>query len=179
PAAGARLVYVGHYPHYPNEEAVVRFCRRILPRIRRRRPDATFAIVGSSPTEAVLRAARETPGVSVTGTVPDVRPHLAEAAVFVAPIRLGRGIKGKVLEAFAMGLPVVASPLAAEGLGARPGRELLAARGDAAFADAVVALLDSPARRAELGAAGRRFAVERCDWNRLAQGLGDVYDELL
>ncbi len=174
----ARLVYVGHYPHYPNEEAAVRFCRSILPRVRARRPDARFYAVGSDPTEPLRRAAAEDPTVVVTGTVPDVKPFLAQAAVFVAPIRLGEGIKGKILEAFAMGVPVVASSRAAEGLGAKDERELLVADSDRAFARAVVRLLDDAALRLRLGESGRAFARERYDWPTLAGRLGDLYDEL-
>ena len=179
PSACDRLVYVGHYPHYPNEDAVIHFCRDIFPRIRARRPAVEFHIVGSQPTPALRRATQGQPGVVITGAVPDVKPHLAQAAVFVAPIRLGRGIKGKILEAFAMGLAVVATPRAAAGLGACPGQDLLTARGAPAFADAVLRLLESPRLRGELGACGRRFVCARYDWRGLADRLGDLYDELL
>lgn len=179
PASEAAVVYVGHYPHYPNEEAAIRFCASIWPLVRARRPDAVFYAVGSDPTEKLKEAARARPGVVVTGTVPDVKPYLARAAVFVAPVRLGEGIKGKVLEAFAMGVPVVASSKAAQGLGAAHGRELLVADGDRAFADAVVRLLEDAPLRRRLGEAGRAFARERYDWAALAGRLGDLYEELL
>lgn len=174
---GARLVFVGHYPHFPNEDAVVWFCREVFPLIRRSRPDATLEIVGSEPTLPVLRASEQTPGTSVTGTVPDVRPHLAAADVFVAPVRLGRGIKGKILEAFAMGLPVVATRRAASGIEAVPGRDLLTADRPAAFADETLSLLASPERRRELGRRGRE-AARRYDWPALAEGLAETYREL-
>ena len=179
PRSAERLVYVGHYPHYPNEDAVVRFCRRIWPCIRERRPSVKFSIVGSKPTSALRAAAHGQPGVTITGMVADVKPYLAEATVFVAPIRLGRGIKGKILEAFAMGLPVVTTRRAAAGIAAQPGRDLLVADSDAAFADAVVRLLESPRLREEIGANGRRFVSGRYDWRRLSGELGQVYDELL
>ncbi|MBI5623737.1 MAG: glycosyltransferase [Elusimicrobia bacterium] len=176
---GDLLVFVGHYPHFPNEDAVVRFADRILPRILSRRPGVRVLVVGSRPTEAVLAAARRHPELEVTGAVPDVRPVLARASVFIAPIRLGRGIKGKVLEAFAMGLPVVASSRAAAGIDAAEGRDLLVARTDSGFADEVVRLLESPALRSAVGEAGRARASALYDWGPCSQRLSEVYDELI
>ena len=99
--------------------------RKIWPAILKARPDARFFAVGSSPTPAVLSLARDVPGVTVTGTVDDVKPYLEDATVFVAPIRLGEGIKGKILEAFSCGLPVVATRRSLRGLELVPGRDVL------------------------------------------------------
>ncbi len=179
PRPGTRLVYLGHYPHYPNEDAALHMLRDILPEIRRRAPEAEFVAAGSDPTEALRREAARRTGVSVTGTLPDVRPCLSDATVFVAPVRLGHGIKGKILEAFAMGVPVVASPRAAAGLDAVPGRDLLVAGSARDFAAAVLRLLGSEALRRELGENGRRAAERTYDWRTLSGKLGDLYGELL
>jgi glycosyltransferase involved in cell wall biosynthesis len=179
PAPGARLVYLGHYPHYPNEDAALHMLRDILPRVRRRAPRVEFVAAGSDPTEALKREAARVPGVIVTGTMPDVRPCLSDATVFVAPVRLGHGIKGKILEAFAMGVPVVASPRAAAGLDAVAGRDLLVAGSAAEFSAAVVRLLESEPLRRELGENGRRAAERSYDWRTLSGRLGDLSDELL
>ncbi|MBC7801056.1 MAG: glycosyltransferase, partial [Gemmatimonadaceae bacterium] len=106
---------------------------------RRRHAGAQFQIVGSSPSPAVLRLAA--PGVHVTGRVADMRPYLAHADVCVAPLRIARGIQNKVLEAMAMGRPVVASLGAFEGISATPGRDLLVADGAAATAAAIGEIL--------------------------------------
>jgi glycosyltransferase involved in cell wall biosynthesis len=180
PAESApRLVYVGHYPHYPNEDAVLYFCRKIWPAILKARPDARFFAVGSSPTPAVRSLARDVPGVTVTGTVDDVKPYLEGATVFVAPIRLGEGIKGKILEAFSCGLPVVATRRSLRGLDLVPGRDALAADRPAAFAAQVLRLLESAPLRRELGRRGQELARGRYEWPALASRLGDVYDEVL
>lgn len=179
PRPGTRIVFLGHYPHFPNEDAAVHFLRDILPRVRRQAPDAEFVAAGSDPTEALRREASRLSGVTVTGTLPDVRPVLSDATVFVAPVRLGHGIKGKILEAFAMGVPVVASPRAAAGLDAVPGRDLLVAAGAADFASAVTRLLGSESLRRELAENGRRAAERSYDWKTLSARLGDLYDELL
>jgi glycosyltransferase involved in cell wall biosynthesis len=178
-ASAPAVVYVGHYPHYPNEDAVVYFCRKVWPAIRRERPDARFFAVGSSPTPAVRRLEADLPGVTVTGTVDDVKPYLHGAAVFVAPIRLGEGIKGKILEALAAGLPVVATRRALRGLELAPGRDVLAADTPAQFAAQTLRLLASPDLREELGRRGLELARGRYEWSVLAPQLGDLYDEVL
>ncbi|MCX5796147.1 MAG: glycosyltransferase family 4 protein [Elusimicrobia bacterium] len=173
------IVYVGHYPHYPNEDAVVFFCRKVWPAIHKARPDARFFAVGSSPTPAVRRLESDLPGITVTGTVDDVKPYLQRATVFVAPIRLGEGIKGKILEALAMGLPVVATTRSLRGLQLTPGREVLAADTAAEFAAQCLRLLGSPALREELGQRGLELVRGRYEWSKLAPRVGDLYDEVL
>lgn len=179
PVESESIVYVGHYAHYPNEDAVVYFCGEILPRVRRRFPRAVFSVVGSVPTRPVRELSEKYPHVFVTDLVEDVKPYLQGAKVFVAPVRIGQGIKGKILEAFAMGLPVVASSRAAEGLLAVPGRDLLVADEPRKFADAVCGLLESPEARGRLGKAGQAVARSRYGWDRLSDQLDAVYEEVL
>lgn len=175
---GANLVYVGHYLHYPNEDAMLYFCREVFPRIEELCPIARLWIVGSGPTKAI-EALQANPRIRVTGTVPDVKPYLDKADVYVAPLRLGEGIKGKVLEAFAVGVPVVASPTAAWGLEAREGEEFLVGRGPRDFAEKTVRLIFDREESARLARNARRLVAERYDWRRLADAVGDFYDEFL
>lgn len=134
------IVFTGAMDYWPNVDAVEWFTSDILPGLRERLPDLRFYIVGARPTPAVQALGR-LPGVLVTGTVPDVRPYLAFAAVSVAPLRVARGIQNKVLEAMAMALPVVVTPEALEGVKAEPGTDLLLAEGADAFAAAVLRVL--------------------------------------
>lgn len=136
------VVFTGAMDYWPNVDAVSWFAERIFPAVRAAVPGVQFTIVGSHPTEAVLELARQ-PGVVVTGSVPDVRPWLAHAACAVAPLRIARGVQNKVLEAMAMARPVVASAQAAEGIRAEAGRDFTLALGEAEFARAVVAQLQS------------------------------------
>ena len=101
--------------YFPNVDAVEFFVRRVLPSIRRAVPNTQFLIVGSRPTRSVRRLAT-LPGVQVTGSVPDVRPYLVRSHVFVAPLLIASGTQNKILEAMAMGLPVIATPRAIHGL---------------------------------------------------------------
>lgn len=163
-AAGERpVVFTGAMDYWPNVDAVSWFASEILPRLRAEWPALRFHVVGRHPAPAVRALASD--AVVVTGTVPDVRPYLQHAAVVVAPLRLARGIQNKVLEAMAMGRPVVAARDCVEAISAERGSELL----DAADADAFVreagALLRDPARAAAIGAAGRRRVLQDYSWD--------------
>ena len=167
---GPSLVFTGSMDWYPNEDAVLHFLEAILPRVRSQVPDASFSVVGRNPT-ARLRAAAAAAGARVTGTVPDVRPYLAEAAVYVVPLRIGGGTRLKIFEALAAGKAVVSTTVGAEGLPLVPGRHLLRADDPADFARAVVSLLRDPGQRRALGTAGRRLVVERFGWPEVAKDL--------
>ena len=160
PAHPARIVFTGQMDYAPNIEAVIGFVRESLPRIRTAVPDVSFAIVGRAPTAAVRALASN--DVIVTGAVADTRGWLASADIVVAPLKLARGVQNKVLEAMAMGKAVVASSGAAEGLDAVDGRDLIVADDPA---EAVIALLGDPARRAALGAAARTQMESRYGWD--------------
>jgi polysaccharide biosynthesis protein PslH len=163
-------VFVGAMDYWPNVDAVTWFAREVWPRIRQRCPEAAFRIVGRKPSPAVQRLT-EIAGVTVTGQVPDVRPHLAPATVVVAPLRLGRGIQNKVLEAMAMGKAIVASPAALAALNAQPGMHLLAASGPEEWAGAVCALFADPDRCRELGLAARQYVEEHHHWETCLEPL--------
>lgn len=165
------LLFVGHFGHPPNADAAGFLVREVLPRIER---PLRLRIVGHAPTAAVQALAL--PGrVEVVGSVPDVRAELAAARIVLAPVRFGTGMRGKVLEALAMGRPVVTTSLGAEGLGTRDGEALLLADDARACAAAITRLLDEPRLAAHIGAAGRQLAVERFDWPIVAAAQEAVY----
>lgn len=168
--AGPLIVFTGQMDYRPNVEAVEAFAQSVLPRIRAKRPDARFAIVGRKPVEAVTRL-QGRGGVIVTGAVEDVRSWLKAADVVVAPLLLARGIQNKVLEAMAMARPVVASPAAFEGIDAEPGRDLLV---PADPAQAIIDLLGNPARRAALGRAARVRMEQAYRWDAKLACLGEI-----
>ena len=156
PDPAPRLVFTGNMDYWPNADAAIYFAREVMPLLRGRDPAPRFVIVGANPTPEVLTLAG--PDVQVTGRVPDVRPYVAHAAVSVAPLRIARGIQNKILEAMALGRPVVASPQAFEGVRAEAGQDLLVGDGAAAIARLVAEVLDGA--HPSLGASGRH-AVER------------------
>jgi glycosyltransferase involved in cell wall biosynthesis len=176
--APATLVFTGSMDWYPNEDAIMYFIDAILPEIRREVPGVSLAVVGRDPTDR-LRAAGAAAGVRVTGTVADVRPHVAEAAVYVVPLRVGGGTRLKIFEALAMAKAVVATRVGAEGLPIVSGQHFLQADSPVDFARAVVTLLRDPGRRQALGIAGRRLVEERYSWTQVAREFEAHCEELV
>jgi sugar transferase (PEP-CTERM/EpsH1 system associated) len=173
PAKRDRVVFVGSMDWLPNQDGAEHFVRSVWPEIRRRRPNAAFQIVGRNPPRA-LRRLQEIPGVEVVGTVADVRPYLAEAAVVVVPLLVGGGTRIKIFEALAMEKAVVSTALGAEGLDLTPGEHVLLADGPSRFAHAVCGLLEDADRRARLGAAGRRLVAAHYSAETVARQFDDV-----
>jgi sugar transferase (PEP-CTERM/EpsH1 system associated) len=167
------LVFTGSMDWLPNEDAMLFFCAEVLPLIREAEPATSLVIVGREPTPAVRRLAHEH-GITVTGRVDDVRPPVAEAAVYVVPLRIGGGTRLKIFEAMAMGKAVVSTGIGAEGLPVRDGEHLLLADEPRAFAGAVVALLRDVDRRRQIEAAARALMVERYDWSAVAGALEEA-----
>jgi glycosyltransferase involved in cell wall biosynthesis len=172
------LIFTGSMDWYPNEDAIVHFTEAILPRIRREVPDVTMAVVGRDPTPR-LRAVAAGAGVRVTGTVDDVRPYVAKAAVYVVPLRVGGGTRLKIFEALAMGKALVSTRVGAEGLPLVSGEHVLLADDPADFARAVVSLLRDPPRRRALGLAARRLVEERYTWAQVAREFETRCEEAL
>jgi sugar transferase (PEP-CTERM/EpsH1 system associated) len=170
------LVFCGAMDYLPNIDAVKWFAREVLPAVRARHPQARFTIVGARPAAEVTALAAD-PAVTVTGTVPDVRPYVAHAAVCVAPLRIARGIQNKVLEAMAMGRSLVVTPQALEGIDAEPGRQLLTATDPAQFADQVARLLEQP--DPALGAAARATVVQHYGWSSHMRRIPQLLEETL
>lgn len=171
------LIFVGVMDYYPNVEGCLWFCRDVLPRLRERFPDVRLSIVGAHPTQEVRRLG-EIPGVTVTGFVEDTRDWLRRASVSIAPLRIARGIQNKVLEALAMGLPVVGTTSATQGVEGQAGRDFLVADDADAQVEALAGLLAEPERARELGRRGRAFVEETYDWEVCLAPLDAVLDEV-
>lgn len=172
------LVFTGAMGYGPNVDAAVRLARAVLPRVRAVLPDTHLTIVGRDPAPAVSALAA-LPGVTVTGSVPDVRPYLAAAAVFVAPLRFGAGIQNKLLEAMAMGVPSVVSALAADGLrtpdGAVPPVQV--ADDDESMAVAVVAGLRRVAADPTPDREARAYVERHFSWERSGRDLAGLIED--
>lgn len=162
------LVFTGSMDWLPNEDGIAWFAERVLPRIRAELPEATLTVVGRNPTPAVLALGGGGRGIEVVGRVPDVRPFVERAALFVVPLRIGGGTRLKIYEAMAMGAPVVSTTVGAEGLPLRDGEHLALADEPEAFARACVALLRDRARAEALGARAQGYVRAHFDWERVA-----------
>jgi polysaccharide biosynthesis protein PslH len=177
PSDGRTLVFFGALSYLPNTDGVIYFAKEIWPLIAEAHPEARCKIIGSRPPQSLLELAG--PRFEFTGFVPDLRPHLAEAAAVVVPLRLGGGTRLKIVEAMAMGKAIVSTSLGAEGIEASPGRDLLIEDQPEIFADAVGRLLANPGFAARIGQAARKLAVQRYSWAGAAHALEDFYRQLL
>ncbi|HMD35946.1 MAG TPA: glycosyltransferase [Vicinamibacterales bacterium] len=177
PAGSREIVFTGSMDWLPNEDAMIFFCDKVLPLIRAEEPDVRLSIVGRAPTPAVSKLAdtyRDC--VRVTGRVDDVRPYIAEAGVYIVPLRIGGGTRLKIFEAMAMAKAVVSTGVGAEGLPVEEGRHLILADEPNTFARAVVRLLRDVNRRRALEGAARALVIEKYDWSSVA---GDLERALL
>jgi sugar transferase (PEP-CTERM/EpsH1 system associated) len=172
------IAFVGRMDYFPNQQCMLDFCEHVLPRIKASRPTVKLAIVGADPSPAIRRLS-QIEGVTVTGSVPDVRPHVTRAALTVAPLRIARGTQNKILEAMAMAVPVVCSRLAADGVDAEPGRHLLTAGTPAELSDAIVGVLSDPALRGRLADAGRARVLSNHAWPNSMKRLDAIIDRCL
>lgn len=169
------LIFEGKIGFGPNSDGIIYFCSEILPLVASAVSDAKLYIVGKEPPPAVQALASER--VVVTGYVDDVRPYHESAAVFVCPLRTGAGIKNKILQAWAMGKAVVATPQSAGGLRAEDGRNILIRDGAREFAEAVVKVLHDPALRSELGRNGRDTVTRYYTWRQKSKELEVVLEK--
>jgi sugar transferase (PEP-CTERM/EpsH1 system associated) len=170
-----QIIFTGTMNYYPNIHAVLFFARQCWPLIRAQVPDATWQIVGRYPPPEVLRL-NELPGVTVTGSVPDVRPYLAASAVAIAPMQIGSGTRVKILEALAMRKAVVSTEVGYQGLAVESEKHLLIADQPEMFAQAVVELLRNPSLRIALGNAGRALVEAEYSWEQARAQLLRVLD---
>lgn len=169
----ARLLFVGNFVHPPNLDAAVHLTTVLLPRVREQVPDARLWLVGERAPPSLQPLGAD--GVDVTGWVPDLNPYLDAAALVVAPIRLGGGMRVKVAEALAAGKAVAGTPLAFAGIPVTTGVNATVAATDEAFVSGVVALLRDPARRAAMGRAAREMALAKLGPDRTAAAYEAVY----
>jgi sugar transferase (PEP-CTERM/EpsH1 system associated) len=167
------IVFTGFMDYRPNIDAMIWFVREVMPRLRSRSNPPSLWIVGANPAKAVRVLAGD--DVCVTGRVPDVRPYLRHASAVVAPLRIGRGIQNKVLEAMAMGAPSVVTPQARGGLDKCQADELLTADNPADFANAVAQILDG--NFPKLGARGRKRVANDYRWSDSLAMLDQILGE--
>ena len=169
------LLFVGSYDYLPNQDAVRVLARQILPAVRQRIPQARLQLVGKNPPDWMRALANE--HIEVSGHVADVKPYLARGTVFVCPLRIGAGLKNKVLEALAMGIPVAATPLSVDGIRVKHGESAWIADADDMAAGVLRLLRDEELRR-RLAVHGRALIEAEYTWDRVASRYERLYDEV-
>ena len=175
---GRTVFFIGKMDYRPNVDAVEWFCHTAWPLVRQARPDARFRIVGRDPTARVVSLG-QVPGVEVVGEVPDERPEFEQADVLVVPMRMGSGVRLKVLQSMAMGVPLVSTSLGMAGIPAQPGREYLLADSVTDFARSVLRVLSDSALRTTLRQSARELVCQDFDWQVIVPRLESFYATLV
>lgn len=170
------LLFFGGFEHPPNADAALRLLRSIFPSVRERHPDVVLELVGDSPTAEMKALAGE--GVVVAGRVDSLTSYLDRAAAVVVPLRLGGGMRVKVLEALAAGKALIASPRALEGLSLTAGEDVLVAESDDEFCVAIDALLANEGQRVAIATSARRWAESMLGWDPIVAAYEELYREL-
>jgi glycosyltransferase involved in cell wall biosynthesis len=171
---GNNLLFCGSMDWQPNIDAASHFFNHCYGRIKKKLPNATFTIVGRNPSSLVRKLGNEE-GVSVTGTVDDVRPYLSRCSLVVVPLRIGGGSRLKILEAMSMGKAVLSTSIGAEGLEVQDGNQIMLADDPVDFSEKCIDLLVDIEKRSALGKNGRNLVVKSYGWNSLAGKLVDVW----
>jgi glycosyltransferase involved in cell wall biosynthesis len=173
------LVFVGYFKHEPNVDAAYWLINKIFPQVAARFPKARLSLVGNEPPPE-LKGRLNGLNITITGWVPDIREYLGHCAIFVAPLRLGAGMRGKMLEAWAMGAPIVCTSIACAGMAdAQHGKNLLVADDEVAFANHICRLLDDEGLRRRLGQEGLKTVRAQYDWERQIQEHKTIYERIL
>jgi len=171
------LLFLGNFIHPPNVDAALRLAQRIFPSVRKKLPDTALYLVGDQPPPEIRQLSGR--GIFVTGLVPEITPFLEQAAVVVAPLRLGGGMRVKVLETLAAGKALVASPLAVEGLDLENGMQAIVVDADEDFQNAICELLENSDKRILMARRARQWALENLDWDKPVEAYERLYDELI
>jgi glycosyltransferase involved in cell wall biosynthesis len=171
------LVFVGSFDHHQNLDAARLLLEQVLPAVQRRRPEVRLHLAGNHPPAWLQR--RAGPSVVVPGFVEDLARYVGTRKVFVAPLRQGAGIKVKLLQALALGLPVVTTPEGAEGIGLQHGKDALIAPDAAGCAELCLRVLEDPSLAEALGKAGRALAQQRFNVPAMVERLEQIYQEIL
>jgi len=173
----ATLIFTGKMSYHANVAAATDLITQVMPLIWQQEPQAKLVIAGKDPS-AELRELATDPRINLTGTVPDLRPYLAQATVSALPIRYGVGIQNKVLESMAMATPTITTPQATTALQAQPDQALLVTDTPQAMATAVLKLLKDAGRRQQIGQAGRCYVEQHHNWSTIAATLETIYREI-
>ena len=178
-AAEEALVFTGYYADDANRDAAMWFARAVWPRLKARHPNLRFYIVGRAPSADMKDLARRDRQVIVTGEVPDVAPYLTRSRIYVCPMRMGTGFRGKVLQAMAAGVPVVATTLAAEGIPAQVGENIMLADTPHVMEESIHLLLSDAGLRRTLATNARDLAVRRFSWAHCVDLLEGAIREIV
>lgn len=171
------LIYTGQLNWHPNEDAVIYFLENIYPLIKKQIPQTSFYLVGKGASPRIKRYAERDAAITITGYVEDIRCLIAQANIFVVPLRIGSGTRLKILEALAMGKAIVSTSVGCEGIEVTDGKNIVIADKPALFASRVIEMFNHPSLVKKIGAAGRALAEEKYSWQKITEGLSAIVSQ--
>lgn len=174
--AELNIVTVGTLHYQPNADGIRWFINEVFPLVRKELPNISLTIIGKNPPADFVHLAEQDQRVKVTGYVPSLVPYLEQSSLMVVPVRVGGGMRVRILEAFARAVPVVTTTTGLEGIDAQPGQDVLVADQPETFANDVIRLAKDPTLQAALAAKGRQLAETRYDWLKLLNRLSAIYE---
>jgi glycosyltransferase involved in cell wall biosynthesis len=169
------ILHIGTMYWPPNIDGILWFIYEVYPHIKTKRPEITFDVVGARPPQDILNLGQNGSGINVTGYVEDPNPYLEQTGVMVVPLRAGGGMRVKILNAMAQGLPIVSTSLGCEGIAVTHGQDILIADNPYDFAEAILQVLNEPQLAAQLGRSGRLLAEQKYDYRQACLSLNAVY----
>lgn len=173
------IVFTGSMDWRPNEDGIIFFAQKILPRIRQMIPEVVLWVVGRSPSPAIKKLGESDANVRVTGVVEDIRPYVARGAVYVVPLRVGGGTRIKIFEAMAMGKAVVSTTIGAEGLPVTHDKDIVLADDPADFAERTAQLLRNESLRTQMGSSARHLVEQHYSWRRVGADCEAIFDRIV
>jgi sugar transferase (PEP-CTERM/EpsH1 system associated) len=173
------IIFAGGLNWLPNADAMIHFCKDILPKVREKVPGVIMNIIGTNPPKELIKLSENDSSIKIWGFVSDIREYMAKAAVHVVPLRIGGGTRLKILDALAMGKAIVSTSIGAEGLDLVDGKDILLADTDEIFAQKVIALLNNKELRMSLSNNGRANVEKKYAWNVIGPLLLDVYSNIV
>jgi glycosyltransferase involved in cell wall biosynthesis len=168
-----RITFHGNIHYQPNTDAILYFYHNIFPLIHKKEKNAKFYIVGNKPRKSIQQLAKDA-NVFITGKINDIRPYLMDSSVSICPVRMGAGVQNKILEAMAIGAPVVTSSLGREGIEANSGEHLLVADSPQDFADSVLELMHNNAYRKKISEQARHLIENKYTWEQVLSPLAGL-----
>jgi glycosyltransferase involved in cell wall biosynthesis len=172
-----RLIFAGRMDQYSNVDAIMQFCRNVWPLVKEKFPEMRFSVIGNNPPQKLLDMARDDERIEVLGYVDDVRPYFAGATISICPIRDGGGTRLKILDAMAMGMPIISTTIGCEGIDVSPGKNVLIADTPEEIVNSIGKLINDDMLREKLSNYARITVENKYSWNIIGQKLNKYYND--
>ena len=172
------LIFAGRLDQFANRDGMIYFCTKVWPKLKEKNQKLNFVIIGSNPPDQLIEISKHDVNFQLLGYVDDVRPYFAQATACVCPIRTGGGTRIKILDALAMGMPIISTTIGCEGINVTPEKDIIIANEPEEFIQQTVRILNDPALRGDLSKNARKNAVDVYSWKVIGRKLNNIYSSI-